>query len=297
MERKRESRQNKGECFYVGRKLFCEISPLTYQLSTWKEIGLRRIRNLRLHGRFAVQKQQEQLPVRVYSHKSLICRRLGNVDMRLQENKAINLAIAAPKINGILIRPGEIFSFWELVGRPDRAHGYQEGLVIVSGKPGQGIGGGMCQFTNLIHWMVLHSDLTIVEHHHHDNVDLFPDFGRVIPFGTGTSILYNYLDYRFVNHTKDTYQLFVHVSGGYLCGELRCSRRPPHTYHIQCRGEYFSREEDGVYRNNEIYRITIDNKTGRQIREELLRKNHAKIAYDPAGLAVMDRTAAFAPEN
>ena len=50
----------------------------------------------------------------LYGHKSLIRRRLGNVDMRLRENKAVNLALAAPKINGILIKPGEIFSFWSL---------------------------------------------------------------------------------------------------------------------------------------------------------------------------------------
>lgn len=36
---------------------------------------------------------------------SLIRRRLGNVDMQLQENKAINLSLATPKINHILIKP------------------------------------------------------------------------------------------------------------------------------------------------------------------------------------------------
>jgi len=44
-------------------------------------------------------------------------RTLGNVDLQLQENKAVNLSLAAPHINGVLIRPGETFSFWHLVGR------------------------------------------------------------------------------------------------------------------------------------------------------------------------------------
>ena len=56
-----------------------------------------------------------------------------------------------------------------------------------------------CQLSNLLHWMVLHSDLTITEHHHHDRFDLFPDDGRQVPFGMGTSIVYNYLDYRVTN--------------------------------------------------------------------------------------------------
>lgn len=76
------------------------------------------------------------------------------------------------------------------------------------------------QFSNLIHWMVLHAPLTITEQHH-DQFDLFPDFGRQVPFGTGTSIFYNYLDYRFHNDTEQTYQLLVHTTPTHLCGELR----------------------------------------------------------------------------
>ena len=69
--------------------------------------------------------------------------------------------------------------------------------------------------------MVLHAPLTITEQHHHDQFDLFPDFGRQVPFGTGTSIFYNYLDYRFRNDTEQTYQLLIHTTPTHLCGELR----------------------------------------------------------------------------
>lgn len=264
----------------MSRRLFCEISPFTYYLSAQKEIALRKLKNRRMRAAFAREKQQEKLPVCVYKHASLIRRRLGQVDMQLQENKAVNLALAAPKVDRVLIRPGEVFSFWELVGDLTKAAGYREGLVIAHGQPGKGIGGGMCQFTNLIHWMVLHTDLTIIEHHHHDGIDLFPDYGRVIPFGTGTSILYNYLDYRFRNDTEDTWQLITYVDGEYLRGELRCSVRPGRVYHIQCRNEAFVQEADGVYRNNEIWRVAVDARTGEHVSEELLRKNHARLAYE-----------------
>ena len=59
----------------------------------------------------------QDLPVNVYSHNSLIRRRLGTVDLALQENKSVSLGLAAPHIDGTLIRPGETFSFWTLVGR------------------------------------------------------------------------------------------------------------------------------------------------------------------------------------
>lgn len=162
----------------MARKLFCDLCPLTYELSRRKGIAFRHLQDLRCSSPFARSRREEPLPVLAYRHASLIRRRLGNVDMRLQENKAVNLRLAAPKVSGVLIRPGEVFSFWRLVGATSARKGYREGLMIKRGQPSQGIGGGLCQFTNLLHWLVLHSPLRIVEYHHHDGVDLFPDCGR-----------------------------------------------------------------------------------------------------------------------
>lgn len=272
----------------MKRRLFCEISPTTYQISVQKEIFLRNLADWPKRRQFAREKSEALLPVRIKKHASLIRRRLGNVDMQLQENKAVNLALAAPCVDRVLIRPGEEFSFWRLVGNPTAKRGFRDGLVIAGGKTGSGIGGGMCQFTNLIHWMVLHSELTITEHHQHDGLDLFPDYGRKIPFGTGTSILYNYLDYRFRNDTRRTYQLTIWLDEEYLHGELLADAPQDFSFHIECRDEFFSQEEDGVYRNNEIWRHKIDVHTGQEVGVELLRKNHARLAYDPAGLTLVD---------
>lgn len=264
----------------MPRKLFCELSPLTYKLSVIKCILIRAIKNLFYGERIARHKQEEPLPYVIYSHKSLIRRKLGDVDSQLQENKAVNLSIAAPKVTGILVRPGEVFSFWSLVGSTPESKGYREGLVIDRGRTGRGMGGGMCQFTNLVHWLVLHSPLSIVEHHHHDGIDMFPDFGRQVPFGVGTSIVYNYLDYRFKNTTAATYQLIVYTTPEYLCGELRCNEQSDLNYHIKTVDEHFSQESDGIYRNGQIIRNIIDKRSGNTVKSELIKTNHAKILYD-----------------
>ena len=263
----------------MKRPLFCEICPAAYRLSAEKEILKRRISDALGSVKFAQERSDSPLPVSIYTHNSLIRRRLGNVDMQLQENKATNLTLASAHINGILIRPGETFSLWRLVGRTTAAKGYREGLTIARGKPSHGIGGGLCQLSNLIHWMMLHSELIITEHHHHDGLDLFPDFGRQIPFGTGTIITYNYLDYRVTNNTQNTYQLFVHVDGEYLCGELRAAEQLPHTFHIHAENEFFSREGDTVYRNGQVFRDVIDRTTGQRLEHQLIRTNHAKVMY------------------
>jgi len=264
----------------MQRKLFCEISPFTYRLSMEKEILKRHLRDFLRKIRFAKERTGASLPVLVYQHKSLIRRRLGNVDMQLQENKATNLALAVACIDGLVIHPGETFSVWRLIGRTTKRKGYKEGLTIAKGQPSQGIGGGLCQLSNLIHWMVLHSELTIVEHHHHDGLDLFPDFGRQIPFGTGTSISYNYLDYRVRNDTANTYQLRLRVEGEYLCGELRAAELQRHTFHIHAENEFFSREGGDIYRNGQVFRDTIDRTTGRCLDSQLIRTNHAKVMYE-----------------
>jgi len=264
----------------MKRKLFCEISPFTYRLSMEKEILKRCLKDLFHKTQFAKQRTTSSLPVLIYRHNSLIRRRLGNVNMQLQENKATNLALAVKHIDGLLIRPGETFSVWKRIGRTTKRKGYKEGMTIAKGAPSQGIGGGMCQLSNLIHWMVLHSELTITEHHHHDALDLFPDFGRQIPFGTGTSISYNYIDYRVRNNTSNTYQLRLWVNDEYLCGELRAEEHQQHTYHIHAENEYFSREDGIIYRNGQVYRDTIDVTTGQCVDTRLIRTNHARVMYD-----------------
>jgi vancomycin resistance protein VanW len=264
----------------MKRKLFCELSPFAYRLSTEKEILKRRIKDMTQRTRFASKRNDEALPVLVYQHNSLIRRRLGNVDMQLQENKATNLALAVKHIDGLIIAPGETFSVWKQIGRTTKRKGYKMGLTIAKGKPSQGIGGGMCQLSNLIHWMVLHSELTIAEHHHHDALDLFPDCGRQIPFGTGTSISYNYIDYRVKNDTQNTYQLRLRVDGEYLCGELRATEPQANTFHIRAENEHFTREDGVVYRNGQVYRDVIDSSTGKRIDTKLIRSNHARVLYE-----------------
>lgn len=266
----------------MSRKLMCEIFPKAYPIFRFKEIQKRNIINLLKDRKIAKEKSDILLPIVLYKHNSLIRRKLNNVDLQLQENKAVNLSIATPKVNKIIIKPGETFSFWKLVGSLTKKKGYLEGLTVKTGGVDSDIGGGMCQFTNLIHWMVLHTSLEITEYHHHNGIDMFPDFGRKVPFGTGTSIMYNNLDYRFYNPTKDViYQLIVYTTDEYLMGEIRANKQEEYKYHVEEEYSYFE-EIDGIwYRNNLVSRKCIDRRTGNELWRKEISKNHAKVLYDP----------------
>lgn len=272
----------------MKRKLFSELSPLTYEISVKKNILQRNIQDFIQPEKLAQTKSDTLLPVSVYKHASLIHRKLGNTDLTLQENKATNLRLAAPKVSNILIKPNESFSFWHLVGKCSVSKGYKNGVTIFNDAVRPGIGGGLCQFTNLIHWIILHSPLEITEHHHHDGLDLFPDYGRKIPFGTGTSIVYNYLDYRFKNNTQNTYQLIISVSETHLNGELRSDNEQKNSYHIRAENEYFSRENGQVFRNGQIFRKCIDKRTGNLLEKTLIKENHARVLYDTTHLDIRE---------
>ena len=263
----------------MARKLFCEISPLTYAISAEKEILLRRLKDLCSHDRFASRREETPLPNLVKSHTSLLLRRLNGVDMELQENKVTNIALACRKINGITAGPGETFSFWRTVGSTTRRKGYKKGLVISKNGMLSDYGGGLCQMANMIHWLVLNSPLTVTELHHHSDA-LFPDDRRRVPFGTGTSVCYNNVDYRFRNDTDQSVRIMVWIEDGELCGELTSERPFPCRYRLVEENHHFRREGDKFYRISQVYRIVTDRETGALVRKELILDNHSEVLYD-----------------
>ena len=233
-------------------------------------------------------RQSKLLPTRIFKHQSPLIRKLGDVDMQLQHNKATNLKIAAACINGVIIKPGETFSLWKLIKNPTARRGFKKGLLISNGKPVSGVGGGLCQMANLLFWMFLHSPLKITEHYHH-SVDLFPDSGRTIPFGTGATIFYNYIDLQVTNTTDRTFQICVWVEDKYLRGEIRCDQDVPHRYSIVERDHFFLRDSKGKpWRTNKIYQYVRETRTGRVVRENLIMSNLSRVMYEPDPLKIRE---------
>lgn len=263
----------------MGRKLFCDISPTTYKISLRKEIMLRKLKDVCSQEKLATTHDADPYPIIVKSHSSILIRKLHGVDLRLQENKVTNIKLACNKINGIVIHPGEVFSFWHTLGEATEKKGYKEGLVISSGKMISGIGGGLCQMANMIHWLVLNSPLTVTELHHHSDA-LFPDERRRVPFGTGTSVCYNNIDYSFQNTTDQNVQILVWVEDGELCGELRSEKPFPNRYKLVEENNHFRKEGDTFYRISQVYRLVIDRETNQEIDKELILDNHSKVMYD-----------------
>lgn len=132
---------------------------------------------------------------------------------------------------------------------------------------------------NMIHLLVLHSQLEVTELHHHSDA-LFPDERRRVPFGTGTSVSYNKLDYRFKNTTDYDFQILTWVENGELCGELRSQVEFDYRYKLVEENHHFRKENDKYYRISQVYRIVIDKKTNQEVNKELILDNHSEVLYD-----------------
>lgn len=263
----------------MGRKLFCEINPFCYKISYCKEQLKRNVKDLIVNKKIASEKSNDKLPNIVKSHTSILIRKLHGVDMKLQENKVINIMLACNQINGIIVHPGETFSFWKTIGKVSKKQGYKEGLVIKGFDFAPGIGGGLCQMANMIHYLILNSPLEVTEIHHHTDA-LFPDDRRRVPFGTGTSVSYGINDYRFKNNTDQNIQILVWCENGELCGELRSERSYPCRYKLVEENHHFQKEGNDYYRNSKVYRIVIDRLTNETLYKELILSNHSKVMYD-----------------
>ena len=188
---------------------------------------------------------------------------------------------ALPILNGVVIRPGETFSFWYLVGNPTARKGYLEGLVLENGQLRKGIGGGLCQMGNLIYWMALHTPLTVTERWRH-SYDVFPDEGRSLPFGSGATLAYNYIDLQIRNDTPNAFQLAVWLSATDLHGVIRSNAPAAFRYEV-FESEHFMRHEPwgGYSRHNHIKRRVYDIFSEHLLREEDVAENHALMMYQP----------------
>lgn len=248
-----------GKAYYAGKRYLLWCSPQYH---------------------WASQRQSVSLPYIQTSHATPLYRHLRGEEMELQKNKVVNLQLAAARLNGVVLRPGETFSYWRLIGKPSRKKGYREGMVLFLGRIGSDVGGGLCQLSNLIFWMTLHTPLTVVERYRHSH-DVFPDSNRTQPFGSGATCAYPHRDLMIRNDTDQSYQLCVRVGETHLEGEWRAEVPQKVQYEILERNARMDQASWGGYiRHNELFRRVFD-LDGTLLREEFLFANDAIMMYSP----------------
>lgn len=189
------------------------------------------------------------------------------------------MALAAARLDGLVIGPGEDFSWSRTVGPPLRLLGWLPGPEVRGDGIVGGVGGGACQVANMVLWLALQSGLEIVERHRHD-VDLFPDHERTAPFGSGATVFYPTRDLRLRNPGPAPLRLGLRVDGGALHGEARFPADPGLRWELVELDHRFVREGAATWRENRLVRRT--RRGGEVVAEALVAENRARTLYPVA---------------
>ena len=193
------------------------------------------------------------------------------------EEKAQNLRLGCAKIDGLLLRPGEVFSFCRTVGATTARQGYLPALEMHDGSLQPAVGGGLCQLSNLLLLLALEINAEIVERHRH-SYDLFRDVERSVPFGCGATVFYNYVDFQFRNRLPFPICLRASVEPPLLRAQVLADHPLPFSVAIEETDHRFFREGGIIYRANRIWR-RVEWTDGHAPERELVFENVCRVLY------------------
>ncbi len=234
---------------------------------------------MRLDGnRYAEVKSEALLPYQLFETSCPLYNRETGFDMVYQENKVFNLKLAAATLDRVVIRPNETFSFWKLVRYADRNVSYKDGLTVIDGKLTTAPGGGMCQMSNLLFWMFLHSPLTIVERHGHDVKD-FPEPPSDAPMGVDATVSEGWLDLKAKNETEMSFQISIAFNEDHIIGRLLTDQDNGQFYKVVNGELSYYRKNNKGYEEVDVKQKTILKATGDCASEKLLYRNKCEIGY------------------
>ena len=154
------------------------------------------------------------------------------------EPKIHNIKLAVRGFMDCAVYPGELFSFWKMVGNPSLKNGYQKGINIIRDRLDFDTGGGLCQLSGLLYHLAVSAGLEIVERHPH-STDLYTDQTRYTPLGSDATVAFGYKDLRIRNNLDRPFCFRVKIEDFCITGSV-CS---PSSLAV-CRVEFLRTDSD-----------------------------------------------------
>lgn len=177
-------------------------------------------------------------------------------------NRTTNLMLAANKINGTVLMPGEKFSFNEIVGERTVAAGYKNAAIFVNGQVEDGLAGGICQVSSTLYDAVIGANLQIVERHNHSKLTSY------LPGGKDATVVWGRYDFQFENTREYPIKVEMTIQNGVATATI---------YGIKSNDEYAINIESqrvgikGVYTIYNAYKVYRQN--GVEVKREFLSRD------------------------
>lgn len=124
------------------------------------------------------------------------------------KTRTTNLQLAVNKINGVVLMPGETFSYNKTLGKRTAEAGYKDAAGYSGGKVVQMIGGGICQISSTLYDAVVYANLDIVERHNHAFLTSYAGAGK------DATVVYGSLDFQFKNTRQYPVKIVSYMQNG-----------------------------------------------------------------------------------
>ncbi len=180
-------------------------------------------------------------------------------------DRTTNLQLAANKINGTVLMPGETFSYNKVVGERTIAAGYKEAPIYVSGEVVDGLGGGICQITSTLYNAVVYANLEVTQRSNHQFVPSYVTASR------DATVVYGSIDFQFKNNRNYPIKITCSVSGGIAKFQI-FGLRQDDDYQVEISSYVTGRTSTAIY--SEAYKILKRN--GQEVSRQLLSKDTYK---------------------
>lgn len=180
-------------------------------------------------------------------------------------NRTTNLMLAANKINGTVLMPGETFSYNKVVGARTIAAGYKEAPIYVQGRVEDGLGGGICQVTSTLYNAVVYANLEVTQRTNHQFVPSYVTASR------DATVVYGAIDFQFKNNRDYPIKLVCSVAGGIANFKI-FGMRQENDVEVQISSYETGRTPTAIY--SEAYKIL--KRDGQVIDKQLLSKDTYK---------------------
>lgn len=145
-----------------------------------------------------------------------------------------NLTIASGRVNGTVLKPGQVFSVNDCVGPRVAEAGFRMAQVFVRGKLEEGLGGGVCQVSSTLYNAVLLAGLKVIERHPHS---------RTVPYvraGRDATVAYGLRDFRFQNSNSGPIAIIATAGGAHLTVDIYGSAKERKSIQIYTSGAKYT---------------------------------------------------------
>ncbi|MDB4995769.1 MAG: Vancomycin B-type resistance protein VanW [Myxococcaceae bacterium] len=137
-----------------------------------------------------------------------------------QSRRGENIDVAAQKLDGLVLSPGELVSFNQIVGERSEENGFKKSWEIFKGEMTEGVGGGTCQVASTLHAVAFFGGLEILERLPHSRPSAY------IPMGLDATVVYPVVDMKLKNPHPFPVVLHTKVEGNKLRIELLGASKP-----------------------------------------------------------------------